>query len=206
MVDSRLRRRVFTGATLAAALLLVTTLLGPEAAASSPGSSAVDVPAVAPGGIAASVTWDGQNISEAPTVASAFVIRPGQEASLAFAYVLGAGAPSVATAQVSLYYFGANLTSSAVRTSPGLGGVGHSNLSWGFGNFYVIIEGVYELDAQLLDPNGSVVWSEPFYVDARAPYLVGSGLVVFLLALGGLQIYLLAEASRRRTYRVRKWR
>ncbi len=148
----------------------------------------------------AGVTWDGTNVSSAHSPTTAFTLTPGQKARVFFGYVEPVTqGPHVTNASLTLTYLGVVIESSITPAHPtpqSLAGAGFAEINWSFGSLYQVIEGAFQLTASLLDKNGSTVWSEPFYVDARAPYSLESGFVVVLLILFVLEAYYIAAAFR----------
>jgi hypothetical protein len=155
-------------------------------APTTPTSSAPSVAAV----FAASATWDGTPVSSAGSPGSAFALSKGQTALVDFTYTEGLGG-ALSNATLSLTYLGVVLTTSSSATHI-VGGppiTGAAQINWSFGPLYDALEGVFQLTASLLYPNGSTAWSESFYVFAKAPYLLESGAVVVLLILTIAELY-----------------
>lgn len=154
-------------------------------------------------GVVANVTWDGVGVEQASSAASAFSIGAGQSARVQFTYAEATGTPSITTAWLVLLFAGVALTTETGNaTTTAL--AGSANLSWSFGPAIYLIEGLYEIDAELLDANGTVLFHQPFYVDARAPYLVGSLLVLMIVTVLVVEAFAIrALARRRRTRRGR---
>jgi hypothetical protein len=158
--------------------------------------------------LAVKVTWNGQNVSQASTISSAFSVTSGEQALVHFVYTESAGGPSIATAEVQTVFLSAVLSSEAAQTSPSAGGLGGTaSMNWTFGLFADLTAGVYQLTARLLDPNGSSVWSESFYIDAKAPYLIGAALPALLVVLAISEVYWLVTVlrSRPRVRRLKGW-
>jgi hypothetical protein len=195
---------------LAAGLLLGGShgLAAPPVRGSLPSSRAPPSPTTAPaslsGGVGGNVTWNGANVSAAGSTGSAFVVHGGASATVAFFYTVFPGGPAPVTAEVVGVFLGYPLTSVGTGTSPGTGGVGGAEFSWSFGTLWELTEGSYHLTAELLDANGSIVWSEGFYVNVEAPYRVASGIFVFLIVLGGVESYTVATVLTERWARRRR--
>jgi len=134
-------------------------------------------------GVAANITWNGAPVTQAGSAASAFVIGPGQTAEVGFTYAELNGTPLVTNATLDLLFLGITLSTESIRTV-NVGFVGSAEMNWTFGTLLYLTEGVYEVDAKLLDANGSVLLLQPFYVDARAPYLIGSTILCMVIVLG----------------------
>ena len=185
---------------LAVALAVVGAHPTAERATASAARLGPADPPVTPnaGSVTATVTWDGTPVSQASTPATAFSLGPGQQATVNFTFASSGGAPAVATVQLVLLYLGVTLSSEGLPTSPPSPSAA---LNWSFGSLTSLTVGVYELDAHLLDAGGSVLWTEAFYVDAKAPYVVLSAIVGFALILGAAEIYWIATALRSRRLR-----
>jgi len=158
-------------------------------------------------GFSANISWNGVGIGQASSAATAFVIGPGQSANVQFNFTQVLGAPRVTNASLVLLYLGLTLSSASIPTMPPTP-AGGWQISWTFGSLIYLTEGVYQLDAQLSDANGSVLFQEPFYVDARAPYVVGSAILAMAIVLGLAEILwirtvLRYRKSRRGRYRFR---
>ena len=155
--------------------------------------------------VTAAVTWDGANVSSASAAGSAFTIVPGQTVAVWFNYSSAAGSPSVANATLDLRYLGLTLSTESVLTRT-VAGAGHAELNWSFGSLIFLTEGVYEVDAELFDANGSPVFIEPFYVDAKTPYVLSSTIAFFAAVLAVVEAYWIVTTVQRRTGRARRYR
>ena len=178
-------------------------LLGASAGVRSMRSSVTSVDPESPP-IGATVTWDGTSVGHASTPSDAFVVSPGSSSRVVFTFYEPSDAPTIANASLVLRFLGVTLSTESIAPSPNRSGFVVVGLNWSFGTLYRLTEGVYELDAELVDTHGAVRFLEPFYVDARAPYVVESGIVAFLLVLGGAELYsvivLLRHRARRRRH------
>ncbi|MGP8077813.1 MAG: hypothetical protein ACLQD8_07240 [Thermoplasmata archaeon] len=145
-------------------------------------------------------TWGGTNLSAASTEAHAFGISANQQIVNVFTYTIHAGGPNVTLARIQAFYFGAVISTDQVSTvnHPAGGGVEHGTgtMNWGLGTFTYLLAGVYLLTASLVDANGSTVWSENFYIDATAVDHIASGLIIFLLVLGLVELYSILTVGR----------
>ncbi len=200
----------FAAFGLAAALLLAgpAALAAPAGPGTLPAPSEARLPGASPGplvgGIEAAVTWNGVNVSDAGSTASAFVVHGGGSATVGFLYTVLAGGPAPVTAEVVMTFLGYPLTSTGTQTSPGTGGAGGAEFSWTFGALWELTEGAYHLTAELVDGNGSTIWSEGFYINVEAPYRVSSGIFVFLIVLGAVESYTIATVLSERWARRRR--
>jgi len=141
------------------------------------------------------VTWNGKPIGDASTQAHAFSITTDQRVLVNFSFVVPPFGPDVTTARIQALYFGAVISTDQVSTST-TAGVGKGLMNWTLGTFTYLLAGVYVLSASLVDSNGSTVWSEHFYIDATAPYHIGSGLTIFLIVLGLVELYSILTVGR----------
>jgi hypothetical protein len=185
---------------------LVGGLLAGPVAGAWPGVSArlsprsADAIVAAEPGFSANVTWDGTNVGQANSALSAFDLGAGQNAQVAFRYFDPNGSYGVVNASLTLLYIGLTLSSESIRPST-FGANGSAVLNWTFGSLIYLTEGAYELQAELLDANGTVVFHQAFYVTARAPYLVGSVVFVMALLLGVVELLWIRSVIRYRTRR-----
>lgn len=195
---------------VALALVVVASpLAGTLAAAPWGGPPELAGPSVSrPSAItSASITWNGVDVAQANSASTAFVIGAGQTADVGFNFTETRGNDSVTTAELVLLYLGLALSTESIPTMPPAP-AGGWQMNWTFGPLIFLTEGVYELDAQFLDHNGSVLYSAPFYVDARAPYLVGSTIAAMAIIVGLAEVLwirtvLRYRKSRRGRYRFR---
>jgi hypothetical protein len=151
----------------------------------------------------ATVTWNGEPASDASSALTAFSISSGQNASVNFTFSEPVGAPTATNASLVLWFCGLALSSEGIATTV-VAGVGYAQMAWSFGSLYDLTEGVYELEAELTDAHGAVVYSQAFYVDAKAPFEVLSAIVLLAALLGGAEIYW-ATVTLRRARRERGW-
>jgi hypothetical protein len=156
-------------------------------------------------GLSTNVTWNGVGIGQASSAATAFVIGPGQSANVQFNYTEARGTAPVTNASLVLLYLGLTLSSVSIPTTTPAP-VGGWQISWTFGSLIYLTEGVYQVDAQLLDANGSVLFQEPFYVDARAPYLVVSTIFAMAVILGLVELLWVRTVLRYRKSRQGRYR
>jgi hypothetical protein len=197
---SRVPGRTFRLLLVAGIVLLVAL---PTASAASLGSrtTASAGPAVrSPDSLgSASATWDGTNISQANSVGNAFSISANQQVLVNFSFV-PLGGTNVTVARMEAIYFGAVISTDQVSTSvsyPALVvGVGKGVMNWSLGTFSYLLAGVYKLTASLVDSSGSTVWSESFFIDVKAVDRVASGLIIFLIVLGAVELWSIATVGR----------
>jgi hypothetical protein len=149
-----------------------------------------------PAGLAASTTWNGRDLSEASSVGSAFVFGANDRAQVNFSF----SAPQyelsvITTARLVVYYFGAAISANSVATST-TGSKGVALMNWSLSSYTFLFQGVYRLTASLVDGNGTTAWSESFYLDVQAPYRLVSGITLFLIVLGGVEIWSIVTSAR----------
>lgn len=188
------RGRLRAGATVLAvlALALLVPLLGGSVVRASP---APNLPKATGGGLGAVVLWNGKNVSSAGSPSAAFSLSKGQTAAVTFSYDALSTVGAVGNATLTLTYLGIVLTTSRA-SAHALGPSGSAQINWSFGPLYNALQGVFQLTASLLNPNGSSLWSESFYVFAKAPYLLESGAVIVLLILVVAELYWATSAIR----------
>jgi len=201
--------RVVAGGVILLSLFLAVGPLIPEVSASAPSSALAG--GRSPGApqpaadLAASVSWNGVPVSQAASAATAFPIGPGDIVDVVFNFTEPRGGASVVNASLVLRYLDVTLSTESIAPT-NTSGFGVGQLNWTFGSLIYVTEGVYEVDAQLADTNGVVVFNEPFYVDARAPLVLGSAVALFATVLGAAEAYWIATLVRSRTARRRRYR
>jgi hypothetical protein len=162
-------------------------------------------PSGAAPGVAATVTWNGIAIDQAGSPGSAFPIGAGESATVRFNFTESAGSPSVTNASLDLLFLGVVLSTESIPAATvGLAGVAEMN--WSFGALIYLTEGVYEVDAKLLDANGTALFVQPFYVDARAPFLLGSAILSMAIVLGIVEAFWIRSVVRFRRPRRGRYR
>ena len=165
-----------------AAIALLVAIPSASASAVAPGPLPIHVaPGISLKG--ESARWDGKNLSTASTASHAFTLGVNQRSLVVFTYDVPLGGPNVTTARMQAIYFGAVISTDQVSTHTNLSGTGSGTMNWTLGTFTYLLAGLYLLTASLVDSNGTTVWSESFYMQASAPYHVGSRLIIFLIVL-----------------------
>ncbi|HYA58472.1 MAG TPA: hypothetical protein VEH57_08470 [Thermoplasmata archaeon] len=191
-----------TAAVGLVALLAVAPSAWAGAAARSPaaGTSAPSgcSPSAPSNNITASVTWNNIDICTASTSGSALSVDFTQTASVVFTWNATADhTVLVSDARLEMFYFGfsavtRDVTLSGARASAG----GSFPMNWNPGELTYILSGLYRLTASLLNPNGTTLWSENFYVRSTAPYTIGAVLPILLLIIGIYELYAVALSGR----------
>lgn len=196
-------------ALLLAAAVATGPLLAGGVAVARP--TAAGANPIAPGqeaagsGLAVTVTWNGVAIDRAAGPGSAFTIGAGESATVRFNFTEALGGPAVANASLDLLFLGVVLSTESIAASA-VGPVGVAEMNWSFGDLIYLTEGVYEVDAKLVNATGSVLFLEPFYVDARAPYLVGSAILSMVIVLGIVEALWVRSVVRYRRSRRGRYR
>lgn len=183
-----------------APLLLILTAVGMPATV----GSAIPTPTNGGSGITANVTWNGASIDRAGALPSALSVSLASTAHLWYNWssyapvgVGGARPIEVGDARLQMFYFGAVLATRDVVVDhplPLLSGA--IDMAWSPGGFAYLLEGAYRMTASLLDPNGSTLWSESFFIHAIAPYDVAAALPALLLIIGVYELYSLVRSGR----------
>jgi len=200
MIGNLGRRRGRAGVVAASVLLSALFVLGPSLTgdASASNAKASHSPLLLlPTFAGARVLWNGQNVSSASSASSAVSISKGQSVPVLFRFgesVVGL----VRSASLQLTYLGIVLTTSKAGAFVTTGSPfqGEAQFNWSFDPLYDALEGVFEFKASLLNATGASLWSETFYVFAKAPYLLESGAVLVLLVLAVAELYWVASAIR----------
>ena len=191
--------RIPLAAALALLLILVSLGRGSPTVGLAP-ASAAPLDARSPAAddrVTATVTWNGVNVADASSASTAFSIRPGQSVEVQFRYAESSGADPVANASLLLLYAGLTMSAESIVTAP-VGLFGATALNWTFGSLIYITEGVYEVTAELLDANGTILYSGGFFVDAHAPYVVGSLIALMATLLGIVEVFFVRSVIRYR--------
>jgi len=147
----------------------------------------------------AAATWAGTDLGQASAQKDAFSISTNQQVYVNFTFFVPTGGPNVTTARVQAYYFGSVISTDQVGTSMSLttgGANGTAVMNWSLGTFTYLLAGVYRLSASLVASNGSTVWSENFYIDAKPVDHVVSGLIIFLIVLGIVELWSIVTVGR----------
>ena len=194
-MGSLLGLRPYRRALSLSVLTLVAALFALPIGAAAPVTAVShSAPAAAPGCAGGpNATWNGVNLSHASSVGSAFSVTTGQQSVVRFCYsTVAPQGPSITTARLVVYYFGSEISANSVPASDG-----RAVMNWTLGTYTYLLQGVYRLTASLVAANGSTVWSEGFYIVAQAPYRIVSGMTVFLLVLGGVEIWSIVTSGGR---------
>jgi hypothetical protein len=198
MVFPRVRsRRSVPTVRLALVAALTLLVLAPTGALAVPRSSAAGVatstaaPSADPFG--ASVTWNGVNVSTAGSASSALSINFADSAIVLFKWTARAGAANPNDARLQMIYFGFALSTRDVVNS---GTQNFANMTWTPGALVYVLEGTFEITASLLQPNGTTLWSENFWVRASAPYSIFALLPIILIVIIAWELYSVARSGR----------
>ena len=183
-------------------VLGVLLLAGPGTAVGSTDRLGVRVTAgVTPAnesGLSVNVTWEGVGVDYANGPPTAFAVGPGASAVVGFSYGVALSAAPPTNASLVLRYLGVTLSTESIRATTvcpevseprPLPCTGSAELNWTFGSLIYLTAGVFAVDAELLSYNGTLLFREPFYIDAEAPYVLGSITILFALVLAAAEAY-----------------
>jgi hypothetical protein len=148
------------------------------------------------------VTYNGQATANASNPSSALSVSFGSTANLDFSWHASGGKINqplvipVQTARLQVMFLGLSVyTKDQTLSPPSSTPNGTVNLSADFTLNRYLLEGLYELSGSLITPNGTVAWSENFYVKASAPYhLTAASIGLALIAL--YEVYTIAIVGR----------
>ena len=176
------------------AALLILPALTADAATARPA-----VPS--PPTVGAEARWNGASITTAESQAHAFSITTNQRVLTVFNYTISSGGPTITVARMQAIYFGSVISTDQVSTHTNstlvLGKtVGFAVMNWTLGTFTYLLAGVYELTASLVSSTGATVWSLNFFIQATPVDHIASGLIVFLLVLGLVELWSIATVGR----------
>jgi hypothetical protein len=199
--------RVLGGLVLVTLLVLLVAapLLAGRAGATvgSHGSAgAVVVPATS--GVQASVTWNGVSVDSADSISSAISTNFASTIDLHYSWssvtvvgILGGPLYNISDARLQMFYFGYALaTRDVLDASPSAATSGSFDMEWDPGVLQWLLAGTYGITVSLLAPNGTTVWSEPFFIHVNAPGGVGAIIPILLIVIGIYEIYELARSGR----------
>jgi hypothetical protein len=175
-----------------ALLMLVPTGTVGTPRASSPDLQISSEPAAS--SFSATVTWNGVNVNTAGSAASALSVDFSNSANVLFNWTTPTGAVNPNDARLQMIYFGFALATRDVVNS-GNGG-SRAVLNWTPGALVYVLEGVYEITASLVAPDGSTVWSENFFVHSTAPFSIGAVLPIVLIVIIIWELYSVATSGR----------
>jgi hypothetical protein len=178
--------------------LLVLLPTGAMGAARGSSTHAETSASPAAGSFAANVTWNGVNVNTAGSASSALSIDFSKSADVKFNWTatpLPVGVIGPNDARLQMIYFGFALSTRDVINT-GTQPVTRLDMNWTPGAIVYVLEGVYEIKASLLTPNGSTLWSENFFVKASAPFSILAALPIILIVLVVWELYSVARSGR----------
>ncbi len=152
-------------------------------------------------GVVANVTWNGTNICTAGSPSAALVIVFTQNAHVVFNWTAAGRQPvPVTDARLAMNYFGFAIATRdvgpinpvGVQGSP----AGSFEMDWNPGALTYLLAGLYSVTASLFASNGSVVWSDTFFVKASAPYTLLAALPILLIVIAAIELYEVARSGR----------
>ncbi len=186
---------------LAGAVLLGILLVVPVSFPVATASGLVLRPAASGSGtLSGNVTWNGGSVARYDTPSAALEITFDHPIDVR--YYWNTSTPTsppvtVGTARLQMFYFGIALsTRDVVEQSPVPGHTGSLDMSWDPGVLQWTLAGVYLVTASLLDPNGSTLWSQNFWIHATAPYGILAVLPILLVLIGLYELYEVAISGR----------
>ncbi len=187
-------------------LLVVAVALLPwlavPASANSPtstGAGAAPRAAGAPG-FSATVTWNGQNVAGAGTAASAIPTSFGDPASVVFSWSQGgpsllSASESVSSVQLHVVYLGQQVWSRDQVFQPAdARAIDNTTLGADLTSGQYLIEGVYEVTAQIVSVGNGTLWSENFFLHVTAPDQLTLA-TVGLALIAAYELYSLARVG-----------
>ena len=180
-------------------LLLVpalSTAVAPAAARPSTGAVGCAGTPVS-NGVSANVLWNGVNVCSYSSASSSLSVDFSKSADIRYFWnATPTASVSVNDARLEMFYFGFTLVTRDQIASVAQSGTGTFDMSWDPGVLTYVLEGLYGLTASLIAPNGSTVWSEHFFVTAKAPLSVLAALPILLLVIAIYEAYALAVSGR----------
>jgi hypothetical protein len=187
--------RSISGLRLAFIATLALLVLVPTGAVALPRSAPNDgVTASAPSSsFAATVTWNGVNVNTAGSASSALSVNFANSANVNFTWGALPGAANPNDARLQMLYFGFALATRDVVNS---GTQNFADMSWTPGAIVYVLEGVFEITASLIQPNGTTLWSENFWVRSAAPYSIAALLPIILILIIAWELYSVARSGR----------
>lgn len=193
-------RRPIAGFRLILVAALALLILLPTGTIGTPRSSSTEVAksaATPSSSFTATVTWNGVNINTAGSAASALSVNFFSSANVRFNWtpIPTRSFVNPNDARLQMIYFGFALATRDVINT-GAQTPDFAVLNWTPGAIAYVLEGVYEITASLVAPNGSTVWSENFYVRESAPYAILALLPIILVVLIAWELYAVARSGR----------
>lgn len=182
------------------ALLVVPMLAGvadahPATAASGTGGGCGANPNPL-NGVVAHVTWNGVDVCSYSSPSSSLGVSFANSADVHYVWSSAPGAGiAIDDARLSMQYFGFALTTRDVFSSTAETPSGSFDMNWTPGVLTYVLEGMYELTASLIAPNGSALWTENFYVTVTAPYVILAALPLVMIVLAIYEVYSLARSG-----------
>lgn len=128
------------------------------------------------------VTADGHSTDGASSPSSAVTISLDTRVNVTFAYNGNGANVSVGVARLELFVLGVSAGAKELDLSnvhPSASGSVSVVGDYSYAKY--LIEGVFAMHATLLDPNGSVLFAQTFYMKIHAPYDLTVVTVVFAL-------------------------
>jgi hypothetical protein len=168
-------------------------------------------------GFQASATWNGRSVDSASTVGTAFPYSFSSPATVQFHWFttgpVPSGVGSISEAKLIVEFLSLpSYTKDELVTPPQPASAGQISMTYDLSADRYILQGLFLLQAALMNSNGSTVWAQNFYIHVTAPYELTVA-TVGLLAIFVLEIYLVvtvgpraAEQARVKEYRAEQQR
>ncbi len=176
------RRLSRASAALAVAFLLLP--FATTAAAEAAPAPVTPALAASSSSLAGALYWNGKDAATAGSPGTAFSWSFANVATVKFDWTSLPGVSVSGISQADLYVLLLGIpvyTKTQVESTPLSALAGSITMTYDLTQYRWFVQGLYELKGALEDPNGSVVWSETFYVRATVPFDVTVATVALLL-------------------------
>jgi hypothetical protein len=185
------------------ALLVVAGLGSSGALAQAPPSQPAMVVSTANSpGMSAVVTWNGADVSSASGISSAISTDFSSTIDVHYTWASSGPQYTISDARLQMFYFGFALgTRDILDSNPVAATNGTFDMPWDPGVLQWLLIGSYALTASLLSPNGTVQWSEQFFLHITAPAAIGAVIPILLILIGIYEAYSLARSGRQAAIR-----
>jgi hypothetical protein len=188
---SRTRRSALGLGVVGLSALALVLLMAPLAPQPSHSSGLHAAATGASPSVTANVVFQGSSVSSHGTAGSAIVTSFGGAFTTVYYWNATVGSALVTQAFLTLKFFGATVGTSSQSISGAVPETsGQINLSSDFSQNKYLFEGVYQLEAILLD-HGQSLFSTTFYVWIQAPYHL-TVVNIALVLIGGYEIFQIA--------------
>jgi hypothetical protein len=196
-----LRGTGFVIAIVVAVTVLLVLPVG-SLAASEPRPTSTE--RAASNGVSGSAYWDGTNVQTASSPSAAFQIQFNGAVNINYTWtsLLSTNLYTVNDARLQIFYFGFALaTRDVTNANPMPAAGGTFTMNWTTGPLQYVLEGTYRVVASLLEPNGTTVWSQSFWVQVAAPFYILAAFPIVLILIIIYELYAVATVGRQATLR-----